>query len=69
MGLSEILSCILEDLKDDLEPYQSMVMETVTRVLENLRSGDTEQRLEEQLIDGLMRMVFFGLGNGFIQVF
>ena len=69
MGLSEILSRILEDLKDNLEPYQSMVMETVTRVLENLRSGDTDQRLEEQLIDGLMRMVFFGLGNGFIQVF
>jgi splicing factor 3B subunit 1 len=54
VGCSDIVSRIVDDLKDDSEPYRCMVMETVQQVLENLGSGDIdEQRLEGRgLIDG-----------------
>ena len=54
VGCSDILSRIVEDLKDDSEPYRRMVMETIQKVLENLGSGDIDERLEEQLIDGIL---------------
>jgi splicing factor 3B subunit 1 len=44
----------VEDLKDDSEPYRRMVMETIQKVLENLGSGDIDERLEERLIDGIL---------------
>ena len=31
-----------------------MVMETVQQVLDNLGSGDIDERLEERLIDGIL---------------
>jgi len=54
VGCSDILSRIVDDLKDDSEPYRRMVMETVQQVLENLGSGDVDSRLEERLIDGIL---------------
>lgn len=54
VGSSEIISRIVDDLKDDSEPYRRMVMETVQQVLENLGSGDIDERLEERLIDGIL---------------
>ena len=54
VGCSDILSRIVEDLKDDSEPYRRMVMETIQKVLENLGSGDIDERLEERLIDGIL---------------
>ena len=54
VGCSDILSRIVEDLKDDSEPYRRMVMETIQKVLQNLGSGDIDERLEEQLIDGIL---------------
>jgi splicing factor 3B subunit 1 len=54
VGSSEIISRIVDDLKDDSEPYRRMVMETVQQVLENLGSGDVDERLEERLIDGIL---------------
>mmetsp|Transcript_16349 Transcript_16349/g.18637 ORF Transcript_16349/g.18637 Transcript_16349/m.18637 type:complete len:1345 (+) Transcript_16349:66-4100(+) len=54
VGCSEIVSRIVDDLKDDSEPYRRMVMETVQKVLENLGSGDIDGRLEERLIDGIL---------------
>lgn len=54
VGCSEILTRIVDDLKDDSEPYRRMVMETITKVLENLGSGDVDERLEERLIDGIL---------------
>jgi splicing factor 3B subunit 1 len=54
VGCSDILSRIVEDLKDDSEPYRRMVMETIQKVLTNLGSGDIDERLEEQLIDGIL---------------
>jgi len=54
VGCSDILSRIVDDLKDDSEPYRRMVMETTQKVLENLGSGDIDDRLEERLIDGIL---------------
>ena len=54
VGCSDILGRIVDDLKDDSEPYRRMVMETVQKVLENLGSGDIDDRLEERLIDGIL---------------
>lgn len=54
VGCSDIISRIVDDLKDDSEPYRRMVMETVQKVLTNLGAGDIDERLEERLIDGIL---------------
>jgi splicing factor 3B subunit 1 len=54
VGCSDVISRIVDDLKDDSEPYRRMVMETVKRVLENLGASDIDERLEERLIDGIL---------------
>ena len=54
VGCSDVISRIVDDLKDDSEPYRRMVMETVQKVLENLGTSDVDERLEERLIDGIL---------------
>lgn len=54
VGASDIITRIVDDLKDDSEPYRRMVMETMQKVLENLGGGDIDERLEERLIDGML---------------
>ena len=54
VGCSDIVGRIVDDLKDDSEPYRRMVMETITKVLTNLGAGDIDERLEERLIDGIL---------------
>ena len=54
VGCSDVLTRVVDDLKDDSEPYRRMVMETVQRVLVNLGAGDVDSRLEERLIDGIL---------------
>lgn len=54
VGVSEVLSRIVEGLKDDNEPYRRMVMETIEQVIQNLGAADVDSRLEEQLIDGIL---------------
>ena len=54
VGCSDIVSRIVDDLKDDSEPYRRMVMETIQKVLTNLGAGDIDERLEERLIDGML---------------
>jgi hypothetical protein len=54
VGCSDIIGRIVDDLKDDSEPYRRMVMETVQKVLTNLGAGDIDERLEERLIDGIL---------------
>ncbi|KAI2513474.1 hypothetical protein MHU86_948 [Fragilaria crotonensis] len=54
VGCSDIVIRIVDDLKDDSEPYRRMVMETVQKVLTNLGAGDIDERLEERLIDGIL---------------
>jgi splicing factor 3B subunit 1 len=54
VGCTDIIVRIVDDLKDDSEPYRRMVMETVKKVLENLGASDIDDRLEERLIDGIL---------------
>ena len=54
VGCSEIVGRIVDDLKDDSEPYRRMVIETIKKVLTNLGAGDIDERLEERLIDGVL---------------
>jgi len=54
VGCAEVISRIVDDLKDESEPYRKMVMETVELVVQNLGAADVDTRLEEQLIDGIL---------------
>lgn len=54
VGASEIISRIVNDLKDVNEEYRKMVMETIERVITNLGATDIDERLEILLIDGIV---------------
>lgn len=54
VGSSEIINRIVDDLKDESEPYRKMVMETIEKIMTNLSAADIDSRLEEQLIDGIL---------------
>ena len=54
VGASEIVRRIVNDLKDDSEPYRKMAMETIEKVVTNVGSADIDPKLEELLIDGLI---------------
>jgi len=54
VGCSEVVSRIVEDLKDESEPYRKMVGETLDKIVGNLGAADIDARLEEQIIDGLL---------------
>ncbi|KAI5476004.1 splicing factor 3B subunit 1 [Pseudohyphozyma bogoriensis] len=53
-GVSEIVGRIVNDLKDESEPYRKMVMEIITKVVASLGAADIDERLEVQLIDGII---------------
>ncbi|KAJ6683592.1 hypothetical protein OIU85_007296 [Salix viminalis] len=53
-GVKDIVGRIVEDLKDESEPYRRMVMETIEKVVTNMGSSDIDARLEELLIDGIL---------------
>ena len=54
VGGAEIVARLVDGLKDESEPYRKMVMETMEKVVTNLGTSDIDQRLEEQLIDGIL---------------
>jgi splicing factor 3B subunit 1 len=54
VGCSEVVSRVVDDLKDESEPYRKMVMETIELIVQNLGASDIDVRLEEQLIDGIL---------------
>jgi hypothetical protein len=54
VGVSEIVSRVVEDLKDEAEPYRRMVMETIDKVVTALGAADIDARLEELLVDGIL---------------
>ena len=54
VGSAEIVGRVVEDLKDESEPYRRMVMETIDKVVKDLGSADLDARLEELLIDGIL---------------
>ena len=54
VGAAEIVARVCDDLKDESEPYRRMVMETIEHVVQDLGAADIDERLEEQLIDGIL---------------
>lgn len=53
-GVSEIVGRVVNDLKDESEPYRKMVMETIDKVIQSLGAADVDERLEVLLIDGII---------------
>ncbi|EPQ29470.1 uncharacterized protein PFL1_03225 [Pseudozyma flocculosa PF-1] len=53
-GVAEIVGRIVNELKDESEPFRKMVMETIQKVVASLGAADIDERLEVQLIDGLI---------------
>jgi splicing factor 3B subunit 1 len=54
VGSVEIISRIVDDLKDENEQYRKMVMETIENILALMGASEIDSRLEEQLIDGIL---------------
>ena len=54
VGAAEIIVRVVDDLKDENEQYRKMVMETIEQILTNMGATDIDNRLEEQLIDGIL---------------
>jgi splicing factor 3B subunit 1 len=53
-GVAEIVGRIVNELKDEVEPYRKMVMETIMKVVASLEASDIDERLEVRLIDGII---------------
>jgi len=53
-GVSVIIGRICNDLKDESEPFRRMVMETINKVIAAVGAADIDERLEVQLIDGII---------------
>jgi splicing factor 3B subunit 1 len=54
VGCAEVIMRIVDDLKDESEPYRKMVMETIEKIIQNLGAAEIDARLEEQLVDGIL---------------
>lgn len=54
VGAAEIITRVVDDLKEESEQYRKMVMETIEKVMSGLGSEEIDARLEEQLIDGIL---------------
>lgn len=54
MGSVEIVSRIVDDLKDENEQYRKMVMETIENIIALMGANEIDSRLEEQLVDGIL---------------
>ena len=53
-GVAEIVGRVVNELKDEAEPYRKMVMETITKVIATLGASDIDERLEVRLVDGII---------------
>jgi splicing factor 3B subunit 1 len=53
-GVSEVVGRIVNNMKDENEAYRKMTVETIDKVVSTLGAHDVDQRLEEQLIDGIL---------------
>ncbi|KAI5288792.1 hypothetical protein KEM54_004870 [Ascosphaera aggregata] len=54
VGAGEIVERIVNNLKDESEPYRRMTIEAVEKVIATLGAADVNERLEERLIDGVL---------------
>ena len=59
VGSTEVIMRIVDDLKDESEPYRRMVIETIELIVQNLGAADIDARLEEQLVDGRLVSAHF----------
>ncbi|CBX95542.1 similar to splicing factor 3B subunit 1 [Plenodomus lingam JN3] len=53
-GVAEVVGRIVNNMKDENEAYRKMTVETVDKIISTLGAHDVDQRLEEQLIDGVL---------------
>jgi len=54
VGGGDIIQRIVEDLRDENETYRKMVMETIDKTIASQGVADISEKLEEQLIDGIL---------------
>jgi splicing factor 3B subunit 1 len=54
VGVSIMISKIVDGLKDDSEPFRRMVIEAIDAIIKSLGCADIDGRLEERLIDGVL---------------
>lgn len=54
VGSAEILERVVEDLKDENEPFRRMVMETIEKFIGSLGVADVDSKLEQRLMDGIL---------------
>lgn len=54
VGGSEIISRIVEDLRDENQMYRKMVMETIEKTIAAMGVSDIDEKLEEMLVDGIL---------------
>ncbi|KAJ6161099.1 splicing factor 3B subunit 1 [Penicillium chermesinum] len=54
VGVSEIVERLVNNLKDESEPYRKMTVETIEKLVASLGVADVDERLEMQLMDGML---------------
>ena len=54
VGPAEILEKVVDDLKDENEPFRKMVMETIEKFIDLIGVADIDSRLEAKLMDGIL---------------
>ncbi|CCG81011.1 putative Splicing factor 3B subunit 1 [Taphrina deformans PYCC 5710] len=54
VGVHEIVDRIVDNLKDESEPYRKMAVETIEKVIAIGGASEITDRLEERLIDGIL---------------
>lgn len=54
VGAADILERIVDELKDESEPYRRMVMDTIDKIIQNVGTTAITTELEERLIDGAL---------------
>lgn len=54
VGANEVIRRIVDDLKDESEPFRRMVMDAIEKVIAKLGAADIPDRIEQVLIDGIL---------------
>jgi splicing factor 3B subunit 1 len=54
VGCASVVTRIVDDLKDESEPYRKMVIETLELIVQDQGVHDIDTRLEELIVDGIL---------------
>jgi splicing factor 3B subunit 1 len=54
VGANEVIKRIVDDLKDESEPFRKMVMDAIDKVVAKLGAADIDPRIEQVLVDGIL---------------